>query len=138
MRLRSYLWIALAVLVGALVVGVLPRARRSAESSGTIAPAAPAVELALVWSGTRLEPETSQVALGRRMRVTLENRDSKPVSIALAGYEDRVRVDDLAPASNQTIEFIADRPGEAFAWTANGGPAGRLVVVGSHLVEGHQ
>ena len=44
----------------------------------------------------------------------------------------------LAPGAGWTGEFLADRPGEDFAWLLDGEPAGRLTVTGSHLVEGHR
>ena len=138
MKLRAYFWIALTVLAGALVVGVLPRAPRTSRTTESSAPASPTIELTLVWNGTELEPVASEIALGRNVRATLENRGTRTVSIALAGYEDRVRIGELAAGARRTLEFTADRPGEAFAWTVNGEAAGRLVVVGSHLVEGHR
>ena len=138
MTLRAYFWIVLAVLAGALVVGVLPRTLRSPRTDVSGEPAPSAVELSFVWTGTALEPATSEVALGRRVRIVFQNHGAQVVSIALAGYEDRARCDNVAPGATAPMEFTADRPGEAFAWTVNGEPAGRLAVAGSHLVENHR
>jgi hypothetical protein len=60
------------------------------------------------------------------------------VGLALAGYEDRLAIPALSPGATWSGEFIADRPGEDFAWLLDGVPAGRLAVTGSHLVEGHR
>jgi hypothetical protein len=54
------------------------------------------------------------------------------------GYEDRLGAVRVAPDSLWRGEFVADRPGQDFAWVLDGAPAGRLEVAGSHLVEGHR
>jgi len=66
------------------------------------------------------------------------NRDAVTVTLSLAGYEDRLAPRALARGARWDTTFIADRPGEDFAWLLDGKPAGQLTVTGSHLVEGHR
>ena len=40
--------------------------------------------------------------------------------------------------ANYVHHVLADRPGDDFAWIVDGAAVGRLVVQGSHLVEGHR
>jgi hypothetical protein len=54
------------------------------------------------------------------------------------GYQDRFGAAHVAPDSVWRCEFVADLPGEDFAWMVDGTPAGRFEVKGSHLVEGHR
>jgi hypothetical protein len=66
------------------------------------------------------------------------NGAAVPQRLRLSGYEDRVDSGDLAPGATWRGAFLADRPGEDFAWLVGGGPSGQLAVRGSHLVEGHR
>jgi hypothetical protein len=68
----------------------------------------------------------------------VEHRGAATARLTLAGYEDRLDIPALAPGAGWTGQFLADRPGEDFAWLLDGQPAGRLTVTGSHLVEGHR
>lgn len=127
--------VAAAVGLGAL--GRLPR-RAVAPPAPTVPVAAAPVSLALAVQGGGVVPETSTVPKDRRVRLTVINRGATVVSLCLAGYEDRVTLGPLAPGAARTLEFLADRPGEDFAWMLDGRPAGRLAVVGSHLMDGHR
>ncbi|MEP7029293.1 MAG: hypothetical protein ABI960_11920, partial [Candidatus Eisenbacteria bacterium] len=82
--------------------------------------------------------DAPSVPANHRVLLTLVNRGSHPVVVQLAGYEDRITPGPLAPDSAWSGSFLADRPGEAFAWLVDGEPRGRLAVTGSHLVEGHR
>jgi hypothetical protein len=70
--------------------------------------------------------------------VRVVHRGTGPARLALMGYEDRLGVAEVAPGATWRASFVADRPGDDFAWMLDGAPAGRLRVSGSHLVEGHR
>jgi hypothetical protein len=137
MSARRYLAIGLGVVAGAVLVSLLARAPRSAPKTAN-APAAPVVDLALVVRDGAIDPEVSEVPLGTRVRLAVTNRGRAAVTLALTGYDDRVRIPGLDPGATRQIEFLADRPGEAFAWTLDGEPVGRIAVPGAHLLEGHR
>jgi hypothetical protein len=98
----------------------------------------PAVALALDACDTTVVPESAQVPKDHRVRLTVRNRGTTPARLVLSGYEDRLSIPQLPPGAAWSGEFLADRPGEDFAWMLAGQPAGRLTVTGSHLVEGHR
>ena len=95
-------------------------------------------ELALAIEAGGVRPERSSVVSGTQVRITLVNHTGRAVRIALAGYEDRLRIGPLPPGGRWSGAFLADRPGDDFAWLVDGAPTGRLGVSGSHLVEGHR
>jgi hypothetical protein len=135
---RSYRVLLLVVLAGAIAVSAiarLPRAGRGAPRARAIAPV---TDLAITVIGDRLSPEAASVPKGYRVRLTVVNAGRAPLALRLAGYEDRVAIAALAPGAAWRDTFLADRPGEGFAWLVNGSPAGRLAVTGSHLEEGHR
>jgi hypothetical protein len=68
----------------------------------------------------------------------MTNAGTAAATIALPGYEDRLTVPRLEPGAQWSGGFLADRPGDDFAWVVNERPAGRFLVAGSHLVEGHR
>lgn len=136
--MRRYLVLFAVTLVVATGLVTLARAPRRTAAGGSSVTSQPVVDLALEITDGRLSPEAAAVPKDHRVRFTIENRGSRAVSIALAGYEDRVARAALAPGERWADAFTADRPGEDFAWLVNGEPAGRLAVQGSHLVEGHR
>jgi len=135
--MRNYLGLAIGVVLLAAGLTVLGRPR-PAEHRSAPATLAPVVELALTLESDRLTPATMSVPKGARVRLRVESRGTRAVSLTLAGYEDRLAIPALSPGANWSGEFIADRPGEDFAWLLGGVPAGRLAVTGSHLVDGHR
>ena len=134
---RPYLLLAAAVVALALALTALGRPRR-ADAPSPAAAAAPVVEMAIAIGAGQVLPAVASVPKGARVRLRIENRGAAPARLALAGYEDRLEMPALAPGAVWTGEFLADRPGEDFAWLIDGQPAGRLAVSGSHLVEGHR
>jgi hypothetical protein len=112
--------------------------RRAPRATAAPVAAAPAHDLALELRDGAIVPDPVAVPKGARVRLTVRNAGRAPVRLALAGYEDRVAVDALAADSTWSVAFTADRPGEDFPWMADGRPAGRFQVTGSHLVEGHR
>lgn len=135
--IRRYGWLLLALLLAALVLAPLARRARPRDAAAPPAAPVPTVELALVVRDA-IEPAESVVAKNVQVRLAVTNAASRPVRFALAGYEDRVSVDSIAAGTTWRVEFLADRPGEGFAWLLNGEPAGTLTVAGSHLEEGHR
>ena len=86
----------------------------------------------------RILPGIASVPKDHIVRLTVTNRSAGSASLSLMGYQDRLRVATIAPDSLWRGEFVADRPGEDFAWVLEGQPVGRLAVLGSHLVDGHK
>jgi hypothetical protein len=66
------------------------------------------------------------------------NHDPGVTRLTLSGYEDQVPIPPLLPDGRWTGAFLADRPGEDFAWVLDGIPTGRFAVTGSHLMDGHR
>lgn len=137
MRTR-YLALFAGVVLMAVILTALGRPRHGETPRTHSAPAAPVVELALGILDGRVTPAVASVAKGSVVRLRVDYRGARPAHLALAGYEDRLVVPTLAPGVVWAGEFLADRPGEDFAWLLDGEPAGRLTVTGSHLVEGHR
>jgi hypothetical protein len=102
------------------------------------APAIPAVDLELVLTKGGLSPANSSVPKDHRVRLTVVNRRRDRVGLSLHGYQDRLMIGWIDPDSTWRGEFLADRPGDGFAWMLEGEPVGQLSVAGSHLVEGHR
>ena len=135
--IRRYGWLLLALLLAALVLAPLARRARPRAAAAPTAVPAPTVALTLV-ARDRIEPADSVVAKNVRVQLAVTNAASRPVRFALAGYEDRVSAAVIEAGATWRVEFLADRPGEGFAWLLDGEPAGTLTVAGSHLEEGHR
>jgi hypothetical protein len=126
------------VFVAALAVTLLARAPKGPPPSATTAAPAASTAISLEIGDRGLTPGLVRVNKGDRIALKVHNAGASRVEIALPGYEDRLPAVTIEPGETWTGELQADRPGEDFAWMVNGKPAGRLVVAGSHLVEGHQ
>jgi hypothetical protein len=135
---RAYAGLLAATAVIALGLALLARLPHGAAERAAAPASVPGVALALEVAGGTLAPPLSTVPKDHLVRLELRNRGSAPVGFALAGYEDRVSAAAVAPGETLRVEFLADRPGEDFAWLVDGKPCGRLVVTGSHLVDGHR
>lgn len=134
---RSYPLLAGMVIVASVTLAMLGRPR-PAESPRPAVAAAPVADLAIAIEAGKVSPAVTSVPKDHRVRLRVEHRGATSVRLALAGYEDVLEIPPLAPGSVWMAEFQADRPGEDFAWLLDGQPAGRLIVTGSHLVEGHR
>src|SRR5262245_32038360 len=131
----------LVLLAVALPVGValVPLARRPAKARPVAAAAAaPIVNVTLAITEHGLSPDALAVPKGHRVVLAITNHDTREHTVVLAGYEDRVAIGRLQAGARFDGEFLADRPGEDFAWLIDGHPAGRMSVQGSHLIEGHR
>ncbi len=137
MMLR-YAAILIAALAGAGVVSLLLRAPRAAQAPMETAAPVDTVALALELRADRVVASRRAVDAGQVIALQVANRAAVPLRLRLSGYEDRVDSGDLAPGATWQGAFLADRPGDDFAWLVGGRPAGRLDVRGSHLVEGHR
>jgi len=137
---RPYVVLLLVVLGLAIALTVVGRLHRGTQTPRGESPAAPAPSVAVtieVKNGA-IEPHATSVAKDHEVRLTVINHDSRIARVTLSGYEDRVSIPPLAPRDHWTGSFLADRPGEDFAWVLNGEPAGRFAVTGQHLIEGHR
>jgi len=136
---RRYLFLlAIVVVLGAVALAVGRNLRLS--SGPEPAPAARA-EVALDLTITpdhRITPALASVPKEHLVRLSVTNGGTRPASLTLMGYQDRFSVTQVTPGSVWRGEFVADRPGDDFAWMLDGAPVGRLAVTGSHLVEGHR
>ena len=98
----------------------------------------PSVDLTLTLTKQGITPENSSVPKDHRVRLTIVNRRRDRVGLALHGYQDKLMIGWIEPDSTWRGEFLADRPGEGFAWMLEGEPVGKLAVLGSHLEEGRR
>jgi hypothetical protein len=135
---NRYLALLVAVVVVGAAIAVVGRAPRAASHAAAPAVAAPAATLALVVENGHVNPARTTVPAGAVVTLTIANHDARTVTVALAGYDDRLAIGALAPRGRWTGRFLADRPGDDFTWSVDGAPAGRFDVTGSHLVEGHR
>lgn len=137
-----YRKLLIGIIVVAAALSILARLAPHGGSSSREAPATPAAvpveTLAIEVRGDSVAPEDARVPKDHRVRLTVTNRGSAPARVALFGYQDRLTIPVLAPGGAWSGEFLADRPGDDFAWMIDDKPAGRLSVTGSHLVEGHR
>jgi hypothetical protein len=138
---RRYLGLLLVSVVVAVALTLLGRtaARRApvggAPGSVSIRP----VELVLtIGPDGAMAPSSMSVEKGTRVLASLTNTGNSSARVELPGYEDRIAAVTIEPGDTWRGEFLADRPGDDFAWVVNGRPAGRLMVAGSHLIEGHR
>jgi hypothetical protein len=133
-------WLAIGTiaLAGAAVVSLLLRAPAARVPAG--GPSAPVETLRVALDVRADAVFASRVAVdvNRAVRLEATNHALAPVRLQLSGYEDRVDSGPLAPGDTWKGAFLADRPGEDFAWLVDGRPAGRFVIAGSHLEEGHR
>lgn len=132
----------LGLLVAAFALGlVLMVAARSLHAPAPVVahvPEVPSVELALTLTNEGITPGNATVPKDHRVKLAITNHRHDRVGLSLHGYQDRLLIGWIEPDSTWRGEFLADRPGDGFAWELEGEPVGRLAVEGSHLVEGHR
>jgi len=138
MNSPSYRWLALSVVAGALALAVFARGPKTAPQPARPAATTAAESLQVEIAGGVVRPERTSVRKGSAVVFALQNRDNVPRRFALAGYEDRGISGTIRARGTVALRFLADRPGEDFAWVVDGRPAGRFAVTGSHLEEGHR
>lgn len=138
---RRYLWLLVASAAVALILTMWGGTRKSRS----LAPDAtqdtwvrPTEIEIMIGPDGGMTPASIRVEKDRRVLASLTNAGHRPARVEIPGYEDRFAAVTIDPGVTWRGEFLADRPGEDFAWLVNGKPAGRFVVAGSHLIEGHR
>lgn len=132
----------LMLLAGAFAIGlVLMFTARSIHAPAPVAvraPEIPSVALALTLTKDGIAPASASVPKDHRVMLAITNRRHDRVGLSLHGYQDRLMIGWIEPDSTWRGEFLADRPGDGFAWMLEGEPVGKLAVEGSHLEDGHR
>ena len=136
--MKRYLLLLGSAFALGLVLMLAARTIHAPSPVVTRAPEIPSVDLELVLTKGGLSPANSSVPKDHRVRLTIVNRRRDRVGLALHGYQDKLMIGWIEPDSTWRGEFLADRPGDGFAWMLEGEPVGQLNVSGSHLVEGHR
>ncbi|MEK7347878.1 MAG: hypothetical protein AABZ94_03335 [Candidatus Eisenbacteria bacterium] len=135
---RSYLRLALAVVVVGLALGIVSRLPRREAVKPRVEPAAERVELVLeIGPGGAVDSDRDGAPKGAIVELRIVNRGSVARTLSLSGYEEKLRLP-VAPGEIAHATFRADRPGGDFAWLVDGVPTGHFAVSGSHLEEGRQ
>lgn len=134
---RAYLGLALASVIAAAGIAALARTPHAPDSTQA-EPARRRVAVRLTIQAGLTDPSVTTVRKGWIVALSVLNRDDRPARFALTGYEDRVSVSRIAPDSTWRAQFVADRPGDEFEWQVDDRAAGRFIVLGSHLEEGHR
>ncbi|OGF14375.1 MAG: hypothetical protein A2W00_12800 [Candidatus Eisenbacteria bacterium RBG_16_71_46] len=134
---RSYLALFAVIVLIAVGVTLAGRAPRDVPPPAKAQAAVPVVRLAIEVRAGAVLPPRAAVPKDHRVELEVRNGEARTVRLALAGYDDRVSLS-LAPGERWAGSFLADRPGDDFAWLLDGRAAGRLDVTGSHLEEGHR
>jgi hypothetical protein len=136
---RAYATLASAIVLVAAALTIVGAPRRAAKEPPAVPAAAPAAAIALaIGAEGSLFPPATTVVKGARVMLSVTNRRDSPVVVALPGYDDRLPPFRLGPGETWHGAFLADRPGDDFAWMIDGAAVGRFSVTGSHLVEGHR
>ena len=137
--MKRYLVLLVIVLVlGAVALAARRNLRLRERREPAAAAPAEATLVIMITPEHRILPATASVPKDHLVRLAVTNHGARRASLTLMGYQDRFGVSNLAPDSTWHGEFVADRPGDDFAWMLDGAPAGRLAVTGSHLVDGHR
>jgi hypothetical protein len=133
-------YLVLLVLAALLSVLVYHAGRTWSPAAARVPALAPrdsvAVEITLTDRG--VQPPLTTVPRNCRVALTVHNRRRLASGVSLQGYQDVLTIGILAPGATWRGSFVADRPGEDFAWMVEGEPDGRFAVTGSHLVDGHR
>ena len=136
--MRRYAVVVVLGMLGVVVASMLSRMPLRHD----VAPEAPlpvaARTVAVDIYPDRVATVPTMLPVGSTVALTVRNHRLSPVQLALSGYEDRVNAATLAPDTTWRVTFLADRPGEQFAWLVNREPQWRFDVQGNHLVKGHR
>jgi hypothetical protein len=136
---RRYLvLLVIAVALGAVALAVGRNLRLSSRPEPAPAAHEEAALDLTITADHRITPAVASVPKDHLVRLSVTNGGTRPAALTLMGYQDRFSVTQVTPGSVWRGEFVADRPGDDFAWMLDGAPVGRLAVTGSHLVEGHR
>lgn len=136
--MSRYRPLIVAVLFAAIALTVIARLPHRESSSTPKVAEIPVADLTIEVKDGTVIPYASSVPKDHLVRLVVTNTGIRATDLKLVGYENHVSIASLAPGERWTGEFIADLPGDDFAWMIGGQPAGRFGVTGSHLVEGHR
>jgi len=130
--------LALATMAAAvLVVGLLRT--RDAPPEGTETAPPPVFRAEVELTGEGMDPYRLQVPKDHEVHLLVHAAPDAPEGMLLIlGYEGRVEPVGIGPGQGREIVFMADRPGDDFAFSLGGRVLGRLQVTGEHLPEGHR
>ena len=135
---RAYLVLALSSLAVAASLAALARVPHPPRDTAAVAAVHHGVALRLEVENGLIDPPVATVHKDWTVLLEVVNRDRLRIRVSLTGYEERVSSGPIAPDSTGRLRFEADRPGDEFEWLVNGHPAGRFMVVGSHLDAGRR
>jgi len=136
--MRRYGVLFVVALAIGLALAAFARRPASRSSTPALLPPAPVVRITLEIGSDDVTPEIVTVPLGSRVMLSILNRTPRDHGVSLAGYQDRVAAPRIVAGQRWSDLFIADRPGDGFAWLVDGRPMGHLDVQGPHLIEGHR
>ena len=136
--MKRYRPLVLGVLFAAIALTVIARLPHREKSSTPQTAVVPVADLVIEVKDGVVLPAAASVPKDHLVRLVVRNTGTRRTDLKLAGYESHVSLDSLAPGERWTTEFIADLPGDDFAWMVGGQPVGRLGVTGPHLIEGHR
>ncbi|HSQ60537.1 MAG TPA: hypothetical protein VLT84_08910 [Acidobacteriota bacterium] len=134
---RRYARLAIGLVVVGLALGVLARLPRRPEPPAPPPPPERVQLVLAIRADGSVVPERTAAPKGSEVTLVAANEGASDRTLALSGYEERVRVT-VAPGATKRVVFLADRPGGDFAWLVDGSPGGRFAVTGSHLEEGRE
>jgi hypothetical protein len=134
---RAWGLLVVASAVAAFGLAALARVPHPPDTT-RLEPARPRAAVSLTVEHGAVSPAVTTVRKGHQVQLAVLNHSGSAIRFALTGYEERVSVARIAPDSTWRTVFRADRPGDEFEWQVNGRPAGRFIVLGSHLEEGHE
>lgn len=130
---RSYLLLAVVVVVAGVALGLLSRLPRREAPGPLASPAAARVVVTVeIGADGSVTAEPESVPKGALLVLRAVNLGTLPRTLSLSGYDERLRLP-VTPGEFAHATLRADRPGSDLAWLVDGAPAGRFAVTGSHL-----
>lgn len=134
------IWLALAVMVAATVVGISLRQQQPAVPAAPANAPVPVVHrAALELTAEGMTPYRIKAPKDSEVHLLIRCAPGAAEGLlALTGYQDRVGPVEVGPGLSREVVFVADRPGDDFAFVLGERVLGRLHVTGSHLEPGHQ
>jgi hypothetical protein len=134
--MKRFLFLALVIaLVGLCLGGLARRGAFPRTRASDLAEAAPAeTTIALTWDGGGLVPARLRVARDTRVTFVVATTDTTYAgNLTIPDYGTAAPWVPVVPGSVRRVSFVTARPGDGFAITVGGRPAGRLDVTGEHL-----
>jgi hypothetical protein len=134
---RRYGFLAAGLLAAGLVLGAMARMPRTELPAPADMPEIRRDVVIAIRADGEVIPERVSVPVGAEVTLVAANEGAAPRGLTLSGYDDRLHLV-VPPAKTARARFRADRPGAEFVWLVDGVPSGRVIVAGSHLIEGHE